>query len=91
MALRKLKPIEQRDPYARLVMDAFDRLSKTPADFPREARVQVETFDHEKGDLHFTARVVGPSSESHLRIRTDDGLIFAVPAADCRIIEGDPT
>lgn len=61
----------------------------TPADFPREALVQVDTFDHEKGELRFKARVVGPSSESHLRIRTDDGLIFAVPAADCRIIEGE--
>ena len=63
----------------------------TPADFPREAPVQVETFDHEKGALRFIARVVGPSSESHLRIRTDDGLVFAVPATDCRIIEGEPT
>ena len=63
----------------------------TPADFPREALVQVDTFDHENGELHFKARVVGPSSESHLRIRADDGLVFAVPAADCRIIEGEPT
>lgn len=58
-----------------------------PADFPRDALVQVDTFDHEQGELHFSARVVGPSSESHLRIRTDDGLVFAVPATDCRVIE----
>lgn len=58
-----------------------------PSDFPREALVQVDTFDHEQGELHFTARVVGPSSESHLRIRTDDGLVFVVPATDCRVIE----
>lgn len=58
-----------------------------PFDFPREGLVQVDTFDHEQGELQFTARVLGPSSESHLRIRTDDGLVFAVPATDCRIIE----
>ncbi|KPH80543.1 hypothetical protein [Bosea vaviloviae] len=87
MALRTLKPTEARDPYARLVMDAFDRQARSPADFPREALVQVETFDHEQGELRFTARVVRASSESHLRIRTDDGLIFAVPAADCTLIE----
>jgi hypothetical protein len=57
-----------------------------PSDFSREALVQVDTFDHEQGELHFKARVVGPSSESHLRIRTDDGLIFAVPASDCRLV-----
>lgn len=55
--------------------------------FPREALVQVRTFDHEQGDLHFTARVVGPSSASHLRVRADDGLVFIVPAADCRLQE----
>jgi hypothetical protein len=59
----------------------------TPEDFAREALVQVETFHHELGELRFKARVVGPSSESHLRIRTDDGLIFVVPAADCRLAE----
>lgn len=59
-----------------------------PSDFPRGALVQVETFDHEQGEMRFTARVVGPSSESHLRIRTDDGLVFAVPASDCRLTEG---
>lgn len=58
-----------------------------PSDFPRGALVQVETFDHEKGELRFIAYVIGPSSESHLRIRTDDGLVFAVPASDCRIAE----
>lgn len=58
-----------------------------PSDFPRGALVQVDTFDHEQGELHFKARIVGPSSESHLRIRTDDGLVFAVPAMDCRVIE----
>ncbi len=89
MALRKLKPVEERDPYARLVMDAFDRLERTPADFPAGALVQVETFDHEQGELSFTARSAGPSSESHLRVRTDDGLVFAVPAADCRLIAGE--
>ncbi|CAN5127709.1 hypothetical protein BH10PSE8_BH10PSE8_00780 [soil metagenome] len=87
MALHKLKPVEERDPYARLVMDAFDRLARSPADFPAGALVRVETFDHEQGELRFDARVVGASSESHLRIRTDDGLIFAVPAADCALIE----
>ncbi|MGO4286880.1 hypothetical protein [Bosea sp. TAB14] len=61
-----------------------------PSDFPRGALIQVDTFDHEQGELHFTARVVGPSSESHLRIRADDGLVFAVPATDCRVIKGEP-
>lgn len=56
-------------------------------DFAREALVDVRTFDHEKGELAFRARVVGPSSVSHLRIRADDGLIFIVPAADCRLVD----
>lgn len=30
MAVRKLKPIEERDPYAALVLDAFDRLEEIP-------------------------------------------------------------
>lgn len=55
--------------------------------FAREALIDVRTFDHEKGELVFRARVVGPSSESHLRIRSDDGLIFIVPAADCNLVE----
>lgn len=60
----------------------------TPAeDFPKEALVQVSTFDHEAGELVFKARVVGPSSASHLRVRADDGLIFIVPAADCRLLD----
>lgn len=89
MALRKHKPVEQRDPSAALVMDAFDRLVKTPEDFPKEALVEVRSFDWQKGELRFTARVVGPSSASHLRIRTDDGLVFLVPAGDCDLIEGE--
>lgn len=56
--------------------------------FPREALIDVRTFDHEQGELAFRARVVGPSSASHLRVRADDGLIFIVPAADCRLVEG---
>jgi hypothetical protein len=87
MAIRLLKPIEERDPYAARVLDAFDRLSRKPEHFPKEARVEVRTFDGEKGELTFTARVVGPSSASHLRIRTDDGLVFLVPANDCELIE----
>lgn len=55
-------------------------------DFPKEALVEVRTFDHEAGELAFKARVVGPSSASHLRVRADDGLIFIVPAADCRLL-----
>ncbi|MCP4561983.1 MAG: hypothetical protein GY873_08610 [Bosea sp.] len=55
-------------------------------DFPKEALVDVRTFDHEVGELAFKARVVGPSSASHLRVRADDGLIFIVPAADCRLL-----
>lgn len=47
----------------------------------------MRTFDHEKGELAFKARVVGPSSASHLRVRTDDGLVFAVPAGDCELID----
>jgi hypothetical protein len=57
-------------------------------DFAREALVEVRTFDHELGELAFKVRVVGPSSCSHLRVRADDGLIFIVPAADCRLAEG---
>lgn len=64
----------------------------TPAaDFPKEALVEVRTFDHEKGELAFKARVVGPSSASHLRVRADDGLIFLVPAADCRLLTQEST
>lgn len=60
----------------------------TPAkDFAREALVDVRTFDHEQGELAFKARVVGPSSVSHLRVRADDRLIFIVPAADCRLLD----
>ncbi|PZR82557.1 MAG: hypothetical protein DI537_36420 [Stutzerimonas stutzeri] len=60
-------------------------------DFAREALVEVRTFDHELGELAFKARVVGASSISHLRVRADDGLIFIVPAADCRLLpEGVP-
>lgn len=77
-----------RNPYARAIRQALtETLGQSPADFPREALVRVETFDHEQGELRFTARVVRASSESHLRIRTDDGLIFAVPATDCTLIE----
>lgn len=57
--------------------------------FAREALIDVRTFYHEKGELAFRARVVGLSSESHLRVRSDDGLIFIVPAADCRLVEGN--
>lgn len=61
-------------------------------DFPRGVLVDVRTFDHEAGELAFKARVVSASSVSHLRIRADDGLIFIVPAADCRLLpEGMPT
>lgn len=62
-------------------------------DFPKEALVEVRTFDHEAGELAFKARVAGPSSASHLRVRADDGLLFIVPAADCRLLsrEGSPT
>lgn len=68
----------------------FDRKTLAPEDFPRDARIRVTTFDHEKGELVFKARVIRPSSQSHLRIRTDDGLIFAVPAGDCQLMaEGD--
>ncbi|MGO4735951.1 hypothetical protein AB4099_05370 [Bosea sp. 2KB_26] len=87
MALSKLKPIDQSDPYAAPGMDAFDRLAKAPEDFPKEALVEVRTFDWQQGELRFLARVVGPSSASHLRIRTDDGLVFLVPAGDCDLIE----
>ena len=55
--------------------------------FAREALIDVRTFDHEKGELAFRARVVGPSSASHLRVRADDGLIFIVPVADCILVE----
>lgn len=65
----------------------FNRTVLSPEDFPREARLLVTTFDHELGELVFKARVVGPSSASHLRIRCDDGLIFVVPAGDCDLIE----
>ena len=55
-------------------------------DFASEALVEVRTFDHEQGELCFKARVVSRSSVSHLRVRADDGLIFIVPAADCRLL-----
>lgn len=57
--------------------------------YPAEAKVRVRTFGQRFEPLDFTARVTGPSSETHLRIRTDDGLVFAVPAADCELIEGE--
>jgi hypothetical protein len=68
----------------------FDRLVLAPEDFPKEARIRVRTFDWQEGELDFTARVVGPSSASHLRIRTDDGLVFIVPAGDCDLVEAAP-
>ena len=57
--------------------------------YPAEALVRVRTFGERCQPLDFIARVVGPSSESHLRIRNDDGLVFAVTAADCELIEGE--
>ena len=66
----------------------FNRTVLAPEDFPHNAPIRVTTFDHEKGELTFKARVVGPCSASHLRIRADDGLVFAVPAGDCDLIEG---
>lgn len=66
----------------------FNHRPALAEDFPREALVEVHTFDHELGELAFKARVVGASSISHLRVRADDGLIFIVPAVDCRLAEG---
>lgn len=68
--------------------ETFSHAPAPAEDFPKEALVQVRTFDHEQGELTFKARVVGPSSASHLRVRADDGLIFIVPAADCRLCDG---
>lgn len=38
MAARKLKPIEERDPYAALVLDAYDRISRLPQFAQRDAQ-----------------------------------------------------
>lgn len=66
---------------------AFSQIVRTPADFPANARIRVRTFHWEHGEMDFVATAVGPSSASHLRIRMDDGLIFAVPAGDCDLVE----
>jgi hypothetical protein len=51
--------------------------------FEPEALVRVRTTGDGGEPLDFMARVVGSASHTHLRIRTADGLIFAVPASDC--------
>ncbi|MFD2678023.1 hypothetical protein [Camelimonas lactis] len=56
---------------------------------PKGSPVKVSTFDWERGDMTFRATVTGATSDSHVRILTDDGLVFAVPASDCEIIHED--
>ncbi|PZU93093.1 MAG: hypothetical protein DI527_07545 [Chelatococcus sp.] len=67
----------------------FSHEPRPVSEFPAEAPVRVRTFGERFQPLDFTARVIGASSETHLRIRTDDGLVFAVPAADCDLLEAD--
>jgi len=60
-----------------------------PGEFPAGRKVSVLTLGAREAPLAFIARVIGPSSETHLRIRTDDGLVFAVAAADCALLGED--
>ncbi|MBZ0104009.1 MAG: hypothetical protein K8H84_00110 [Sulfuricella denitrificans] len=47
MALRKLKPIEERDPYAAAVLDAFDALEDSfPADADEPMTVGLDCCPH---------------------------------------------
>lgn len=57
--------------------------------FEPETLVRVRTTGDCGEPLDFMARVVGWASASYLRIRTDDGLIFAVPAGDCDVQRED--
>lgn len=57
--------------------------------FPREARVRVRTRHHAEGDAGFAARIVGWIEPDYLRVRTDDGLVIAVRAADCSLSNED--
>lgn len=61
----------------------FSAPARKPEDFPAETLVDVKTTGTGGSELAFIARAVSPSSETHLRVRTDDGYVFAVPAADC--------
>ena len=38
------------------------------------------------GDEVFKARVVRQTSATHINVRVDDGLFFAVPIKDCTLI-----
>lgn len=48
--------------------------------------VEVRTYDWQAGDVVFKARVVRKTSETHIKVRVDDGLFFAVPIEDCTLI-----
>lgn len=66
----------------------FTHVPLPPESYPFDAPVRVRTFGERCELLDFVAFAAGPSSETHLRVRTDDGLVFAVPAGDCELLEG---
>lgn len=47
--------------------------------------VTVRTYDWQAGELEFAARIVRPTSPSHVMVRVD-GLLFVVPAEDCTLV-----
>jgi hypothetical protein len=59
---------------------------KKPCPFSPGDEVEVRTYDWQSGDVVFKARVVRQTSDSHIKVRVDDGLFFAVPIEDCTLI-----
>lgn len=45
--------------------------------------VEVSTYDWQVGAVIFKARIVRQTSDTHVMIRADDGLFFAVQIIDC--------
>lgn len=52
----------------------------------RGDRVAVATDDWERGTVEIRATVTRILSDTHVRVRVDDGLVFAVPVAACTLI-----
>lgn len=53
----------------------------------RGDRVAVATDDWERGTVEIRGTVTSILSDTHVRVRVDDGLVFAVPIANCTPIE----
>lgn len=55
------------------------------APFDSEQKLLVRAHDWQLGEMDIPARFVRMTSDTHAKVRTDDGLFFAVPLADCRV------